>query len=250
MDDRNEEWDDIKELKAELAGMTEDRNAVTRQRNEALRRVDEYVALDAGMGASLLKAQNRIRELEAENATMAQWTSPELKASQVRIAALVAALRLHREYAINSGLKEGHLRQLIIRSGDAALEFNSETEALPMKLHIEKDWLHGIGDEEVSPLAGPLPELPEADEGPPTLGLNGYQIHRLWDFVDAEPEAEVTLGNFPERADMEDGTKMPAGLYAWFTDYPDEGSIWLPETPDDHMADVEPSTAKIKGNET
>lgn len=73
--------------------------------------------------------------------------------------------------------------------------------------------------------------------------INGYQIERLRDFVDAEPEAEVTLGAFPERPDMETGEKMPAGLYAWFADYPDEGSIWLPETPEDHMADVEPSQA-------
>ena len=73
------------------------------------------------------------------------------------------------------------------------------------------------------------------------IHMTGYQIHRLWDFVDAEPDAQVTLDVFPERPDLETGEKMPAGLYAWFTDYPDEGSIWLPENEDDHIAIDVPS---------
>jgi hypothetical protein len=55
---------DYDALAAELAEAKEDRYAVTRQRNEALHRLDEYIALDAGMGATILELRARIRELE------------------------------------------------------------------------------------------------------------------------------------------------------------------------------------------
>lgn len=75
------------------------------------------------------------------------------------------------------------------------------------------------------------------------LGINGYQIKRLLDFVDNEDESEVTLAYVDhERPDgnSNDGEMMPKGLYAWYTDYPEEGSMWLPETPEEHMESVTP----------
>lgn len=77
------------------------------------------------------------------------------------------------------------------------------------------------------------------------LDINGYQIKRLLDFVDNEDESEVTLQYVDhERPDgnSNDGEIMPKGLYAWYTDYPEEGSMWLPETPEEHAASVEPRT--------
>lgn len=71
------------------------------------------------------------------------------------------------------------------------------------------------------------------EDGYMAFDLNGYQIKRLLDFVDSDDEAELSLAYFDEeRDDLESpDEKMPQGLYAWFTDYPDEGSMWLPETP-------------------
>lgn len=71
------------------------------------------------------------------------------------------------------------------------------------------------------------------EDGYMAFDLTGYQIQRLWDFVDGDVESELSLAYFDEaRPDLEDPEEtMPAGLYAWFTDYPDEGSLWLPESP-------------------
>jgi hypothetical protein len=88
----------------------------------------------------------------------------------------------------------------------------------------------------------------------PLMDINGYQIKRLLDFVDNENEAELTLRYVDhERPDgnSNDGEMMPKGLYAWYTDYPDEGSMWLPETPEEHAASVEPRSSsndtEVKG---
>lgn len=73
--------------------------------------------------------------------------------------------------------------------------------------------------------------------------INGYQIKRLLDFVDNDDESEVSLAYIDHQrpdGNSNDGEMMPKGLYAWYTDYPDEGSIWLPETPAEHMASVTP----------
>jgi hypothetical protein len=67
------------------------------------------------------------------------------------------------------------------------------------------------------------------------VSLNGYQIRRLWDFVDSEDEAEVEVVYVDhERPDgnSKEGEMMPVGVYAWFKDYPEEGSLYLPEEPE------------------
>lgn len=72
-----------------------------------------------------------------------------------------------------------------------------------------------------------------------SISLNGYQIRRLLDFVDSEDEAEVEIDYVDhERPDLNsnEGEMMPAGVYAWFRDYPDEGALWLPQTPEQHMS--------------
>jgi len=84
------------------------------------------------------------------------------------------------------------------------------------------------------------------------IHINGYQIKRLLDFIDGEDETPLTLDFVDhERPDgnSNDGEIMPAGLYAWFTEYPDEGSLWLPETPEEHAASVEPPNTSAKACE-
>lgn len=73
-----------------------------------------------------------------------------------------------------------------------------------------------------------------------SVQITGWQVKHLLDFMDGEDEAELTLEHFAEeRKDSETGEAMPPGLYAWFTEYPEEGSLLLAEktetdlTPDD-----------------
>jgi hypothetical protein len=59
------------------------------------------------------------------------------------------------------------------------------------------------------------------------ISLNGVQIAALLDFTDRELDAQITLGHFDDRRPDSEGNPMPAGLYAWFTEYPEEGAIYL-----------------------
>jgi hypothetical protein len=67
---------------------------------------------------------------------------------------------------------------------------------------------------------------------PGRIHINGLQLKHALDFVDQDDESELVI----EHVDFErpDGNSpdetMPAGLYAWFYDYPDEGSLLLPES--------------------
>ncbi len=82
------------------------------------------------------------------------------------------------------------------------------------------------------------------------IRLNGYQIKRLMDFVDGEDETEVCISYCAdEREDLSSpGEMMPPGYYVWCADYPEEGSMWLPETPEDHMrVDGEPRSTDSGG---
>jgi hypothetical protein len=82
-------------------------------------------------------------------------------------------------------------------------------------------------------------------ETPAPLTLTGYQIEQLADFVDGERDTELTLAHFPKRPPDADGNEMPAGLYAWFSEYPDEGSLHLAEQPE--SAEKAPSEPQIGG---
>lgn len=65
------------------------------------------------------------------------------------------------------------------------------------------------------------------------IALTGLQIQHMWDYVDGDKETELTIALYPEGKDEETGETMPAGLYCWFTEYPDEGRLYLPETAED-----------------
>lgn len=57
------------------------------------------------------------------------------------------------------------------------------------------------------------------------ITLSAAQIQDLMDFMgDADPETEITITHFPEPwHDKHEGTDEPAGFYAYFTEYPEEG---------------------------
>lgn len=64
--------------------------------------------------------------------------------------------------------------------------------------------------------------------------LTGRQIKNALEFVNPDGdrdldqlECELTIRYFPASTDQEMGEKMPAGYWAFFTDYPDEGRIDL-----------------------
>ena len=62
--------------------------------------------------------------------------------------------------------------------------------------------------------------------------LTGFQIKNLAAMTDGDDECELCLQEYPETVDEEDGEIMPAGLYAYYYDYPDEGRTYLPPAPD------------------
>jgi hypothetical protein len=84
----------------------------------------------------------------------------------------------------------------------------------------------------------------ETASGPPPgarparpLEINGAQVAALVDFLDLNgtPEARETPLSLcyydEERKDKHEGDTMPPGLYAWFTEYPEEGQLWLDPNP-------------------
>jgi hypothetical protein len=60
-----------------------------------------------------------------------------------------------------------------------------------------------------------------------TIKLDGSQIAQIQDFIDGELEAEISIKWFPESEPDKDGNDMPAGYYAWFHEYPEDGAIYL-----------------------
>ncbi len=64
------------------------------------------------------------------------------------------------------------------------------------------------------------------------IQLTGLQVQHLWDFCGGELDAEVTIDRLEARTST-DGEPMPAGLYAWFTEYPEEGCLFLPANEDE-----------------
>jgi hypothetical protein len=65
------------------------------------------------------------------------------------------------------------------------------------------------------------------------LTLTGLQIQHMWDYCDGDLETELSIARYEEGKDQETDETMSAGLYAWFTEYPDEGRLYLPETAED-----------------
>jgi hypothetical protein len=79
------------------------------------------------------------------------------------------------------------------------------------------------------------PQQPVAASSEPVFTLNARQLRSALDFIapdfDADEDqrdAEISMQMMPDRMPLED-EPMPAGLYAWCTDYPEEGCIPLLE---------------------
>lgn len=73
------------------------------------------------------------------------------------------------------------------------------------------------------------PAVPREDQSP-RITFTLEQAKRLveWFGDDNDPDAEITVAHFPAGKIVDDdGKPEPAGLYCWFTDYPDEGSLPL-----------------------
>lgn len=64
------------------------------------------------------------------------------------------------------------------------------------------------------------------------ISINGHQLKELLDFIDSDDEVEVCLHYYSrERRDEESGEMMLPGLYAWMSEYPEEGQHFLAESP-------------------
>lgn len=68
--------------------------------------------------------------------------------------------------------------------------------------------------------------------------LTGFQIKNLAVMAADEDECSICIREFEESVDDEDGEKMPAGLYAYYDEYPDEGRIYLPPEPEQPNAEL------------
>jgi hypothetical protein len=69
------------------------------------------------------------------------------------------------------------------------------------------------------------------------MELTGYQVKQINDFMGGDYDTSVTVEHLPERTldpgTGDEPTTMPAGLYIWCTDYPEEGAVLLdPVDPD------------------
>lgn len=78
------------------------------------------------------------------------------------------------------------------------------------------------------------------------MELTGYQVKKLHEFMGGDFDTNVTVERLPERT-LEPGTgdeptTLPAGLYVWCTEYPEEGAVLLheDESHEDEVPDDEP----------
>ncbi|CAN5300361.1 hypothetical protein BH10PSE16_BH10PSE16_01290 [soil metagenome] len=78
------------------------------------------------------------------------------------------------------------------------------------------------------------------------LTLTGLQISYLHDACGGEMETELSISRFEDGGTCADtGDCMPAGLYCWYDDYPEEGRIYLPEDADAALALQAPPAAPV-----
>lgn len=62
-----------------------------------------------------------------------------------------------------------------------------------------------------------------------TLTINAYQLRQAIDFLD-DGDGELEFAWMPAGT-LLSGEPRPAGLYCWFKEYPEEGSLLLEESP-------------------
>ena len=67
--------------------------------------------------------------------------------------------------------------------------------------------------------------------------LTAHQIKLAYEAMggDPDPGTEFTIEFLSEKSlNTEDGTEpAPAGVYLWLTEYPEEGAVHLPATPEE-----------------
>lgn len=95
---------------------------------------------------------------------------------------------------------------------------------------VEWERKHNPGTKHIAEWA--LAEIERLQHAQPPLDraaltITGAQARELLAVFGGDEEAEVALGWFRETKSEEDGEAMPAGLYAWMADYPEEGRIHL-----------------------
>lgn len=61
--------------------------------------------------------------------------------------------------------------------------------------------------------------------------LTGYQIKQLAVMAADEDDCSMCVQEYEETIDAEDGEVIPAGLYAYYDEYPDEGRMYLSKEP-------------------
>jgi hypothetical protein len=63
------------------------------------------------------------------------------------------------------------------------------------------------------------------------MQLTGYQVQQLNEFLGGDYDCEVTIEELPERTLGEE--VLPAGLWVWCSEYPEEGGVLLDRDPED-----------------
>ena len=79
------------------------------------------------------------------------------------------------------------------------------------------------------------------------MRLTGHQVRALNDFIGGDHSTDVTIDELPERrldgaaAGGGDGpTTLPAGLWVWCTEHPEEGGVHLPVVPPSGYPSMKP----------
>lgn len=74
------------------------------------------------------------------------------------------------------------------------------------------------------------------------MNLTGHQVRQINDFMGGDYDTPVTIEQLAERvvdgAPGEPATVLPAGLYIWCTEYPEEGAVLLLEVDPDTVGDA------------
>lgn len=76
------------------------------------------------------------------------------------------------------------------------------------------------------------------------MKLTGMQIQYLNDMMGGEYDSEGVTIDHREAHTSDEGEQMPEGLYAWFTEYPEEGYVWLPRGADEYRAHMAANLAR------
>lgn len=64
-----------------------------------------------------------------------------------------------------------------------------------------------------------------------SITINGHQLRQALEVAD-EDDTELEFEHLDAHKDAESGEMMPAGLYCWLGEYPEEGVMYLQKVPD------------------